>query len=171
MRRTTMLPVLLGTALFVGAGYAVTVLLPVADRANTTRTGSTPSYTKGEAAGRDVYVNQGCVYCHTQQVRDTFTDAGLAERPTRAGDTLGARPGLLGQARYGPDLACVGDRVPGAAEDAGHDAQVAAMVAYLQDPAGVHPGSTMPSYRHLSATQLRRLASYLVALHCAGVAK
>ncbi|HVE63492.1 MAG TPA: cbb3-type cytochrome c oxidase subunit II [Mycobacteriales bacterium] len=167
-RRLTLLPVLLGSAVLLGSGFAVTVALPTADAVTTTVTDATRAYTKGEVAGREIYVNQGCVYCHTQQVRDTFTDAKLAQRPTRPGDTLADRPANLGETRYGPDLRCVGDRVPGADAGADRAAQVEAMADYLRDPGAVHQDSSMPSYSYLSGKDLDRLASYLVGLSCDG---
>ena len=177
VRRVTLLPVLLGSAVLLGAGFAVTVALPTADAVTTTETDATRAYTVGETKGREVYVNQGCVYCHTQQVRDTYTDAAIGERPTRPADTLADRPGSLGELRLGPDLRCVGDRVPGASHDddvagsgdaAARDAAIELMVRYLRDPDSVHEDSAMPSYRHLSGADLRRLAAYLVGLRCAG---
>lgn len=175
MRRLTLLPVLLGSAVLLGTGFVVTVALPTADAVTTTETDATRAYTVGEARGREIYVNQGCIYCHTQQVRDTYTDAALGTRPTRPGDTLADRPASLGDVRVGPDLRCVGDRVPGAsgddsdadaADDAARAALVDAMVDYLRDPDAVRDDSGMPSYEHLSRDDLRRLATYLVGLRC-----
>ena len=168
MRRLTLLPALLGSAVMLGAGFAVTVALPAADAVTRSSTETTRAYTEGEVDGREVYVNQGCVYCHSQQVRDTYTDAGLADRPTRPGDTLTDRPASLGEVRFGPDLRCVGDRVPGVAGDADRDDAVDAMIEYLRDPDSVHADSGMPSYAHLSRSDLRRLAKYLVGLQCGG---
>lgn len=168
MRRLTLLPVLLGSAVMLGAGFAVTVALPTADAVTTTDTDATRAYSKDEIAGREIYVNQGCIYCHTQQVRDTFTDAGLGGRPTRPGDTLSDRPANLGGVRFGPDLRCVGDRVPGTAdESASREALVEAMVDYLREPGAVRRDSGMPGYQHLSTKELERLADYLVGLRCA----
>ncbi len=164
--RLTLVPVLLATAVCTGAGYVVTVVLPAADKATTRGTANTPDYTVGAVAGRRVYGREGCAQCHTRGVRDTYTDGGLAERPTRPGDTLADRPALLGDVRYGPDLRCVGDRVPGVSAGATNEEKVAAMEAYLADPPAYHDGSTMPSYSFLSATDLRRLATYLVAQTC-----
>ncbi len=166
MRRPTLLPVLLATTAMLGAGYATTVVLPAADKATRTRTDGTKSYTVGEVHGRGRYATEGCVQCHTKGVRDTFSDAGLAGRPTRPGDTLSDRPALLGEVRYGPDLSCIGDRVPGVLQGSTEDEKVEAMMAYLAAPAAYHEGSTMPAYDHLSSTDLRRLASYLVAQTC-----
>jgi cytochrome c oxidase cbb3-type subunit 2 len=167
-RRTTLAPVLAGTALAVGLGFGLTVVLPFADAANTKTDATTRTYTKGQVAGHKVYVNQGCVYCHTQQVRDTFTDAGLGPVPSRPRDALRDRPAQFGSARFGPDLTCVADRAASGKEATDEDA-IAAMMDYLRDPAEHHPGSTMPSYRTLSPADLRHLAQYLVSLHCAPV--
>jgi cbb3-type cytochrome oxidase cytochrome c subunit len=164
--RLTLVPVLVATAVFTGAGYGVTVVLPASDTATTRRTADTPEYTKGAVHGRQIYAGEGCAQCHTRGVRDTASDAGLAGRPTRPGDTLADRPALLGDVRYGPDLRCIGDRVPGVAAGATEDDKIAAMVAYLAEPADYHHGSTMPSYRFLPSTELRRLATFLVAQTC-----
>lgn len=167
MRRMTLFPVLAGPALLLAAGYAVTVVAPATAKTTTSRTDATREYTKGAVKGRRVYANAGCVQCHTLARRDAFTDATLGGgAPSGAAEGLNDSPALQGQARYGPDLSCVGDRVPGAAADADDAARVDAMVAYLKDPGTVHPGSTMPSYRFLSADDLRRLASFLVEHTC-----
>ena len=168
MRRMTLLPVIAGPALLVALGYGITVVAPATADVNTTRTDETRVHTAAGVRGRGLYGSNGCVYCHTRQVKDAFTDAALAAEETSAGATLNDVPGLTGQGRYGPDLACVGDRVPGAAEDATTEQKVAAMVAYLEDPAAVHPGSTMPSYRHLVHRDLQRLATFLVEHTCGG---
>lgn len=167
MRRTTLLPVLVGPALLAALAYGVTVVGPANSDPNTTRTAATKQYTKGGVKGRGVYANNGCVYCHTLQRRDTFTDSGLGGgAPSGPDEALNDLPAMLGDARYGPDLSCVGDRVPGAAANATDDERVAAMIAYLQQPSAVHHGTTMPSYRFLKHDDLRRLAQYLVEHTC-----
>jgi cbb3-type cytochrome oxidase cytochrome c subunit len=163
----TLLPVLAVPALLVAIGYGVTVVAPATADANTHRTAGTRSYTKGAVKGRALYANNGCVACHTLARRDTFTDAALGGAPTGPDEALNDAPALSGDARYGPDLSCVGDRVPGAKENAAGDARIDAMVAYLRQPSAVHPGSTMPSYRFLRSADLRRLAQFLVEHTCA----
>jgi cbb3-type cytochrome oxidase cytochrome c subunit len=167
VRRMTLLPVLAGPAILLAAGYAVTVVAPATAKANTHRTTATHTYTKGAVKGHALYAANGCVYCHSLARRDAYTDAGLAESHSSADERLNDDPALMGQARYGPDLTCVGDHVPGAADAAAEDAKVAAMVAYLQHPAGFHHGTTMPSYRVLRIADLQHLAQYLVAQTCA----
>ncbi len=61
--------------------------------------------------GRDVYVTEGCWYCHTQQVRPIVTDAKLG--PVTRADLLASfAPDTLGIQRIGPDLAHAGSREP-----------------------------------------------------------
>jgi cbb3-type cytochrome oxidase cytochrome c subunit len=163
MRRMTLFPVLAGPALLVALGYGVTVVAPA--NANTDRSAAR-TYTKGAEKGRHLYATNGCVYCHSLARRDAYTDAGLGAAPSQADEALNDRPALMGQARYGPDLSCAGDRVPGAAAGATEEQKVDAMVAYLTHPAAVHGGTTMPSYRVLRTADLRRLAAYLVEHTC-----
>lgn len=170
MPRMTLLPVIAGPALLVAVGYGVTVVAPATANTNTERAAETRQYSVGATKGRELYAKNGCVYCHSLQRRDVYADAGLGPAPSSNKEDLNDRPAMHGQARYGPDLSCVGDRVPGAAADAGDDAAVEAMAAYLREPAAAHPGSTMPSYRFLSNDDLRRLASYLVEHRCAAEA-
>lgn len=69
--------------------------------------------------GRQVYTANGCVYCHSQQVRpDTDSsdiDRKWGDRRSAPRDYIFSRPVLLGKMRMGPDLANVGKRAP--AED------------------------------------------------------
>jgi cbb3-type cytochrome oxidase cytochrome c subunit len=162
----TLLPVLAGPALLLGAGYGVTVIAPATARDSTTRTEATREYSVGATKGRELYAKNGCVYCHSLQRRDAFADAGLGPAPSSVSEDLNDRPAMLGWARYGPDLSCVGDRVEGDSDDE----KVAALVAYLEEPSSVREGSTMPSYRFLKHADLQRLASYLVEHTCASEA-
>jgi cytochrome c oxidase cbb3-type subunit 2 len=72
-------------------------------------------YTEKELAGRKVYIQNGCVYCHSQQVRDPSVGAdqhfgwGRASLPS---DYIHDKPHLLGTMRTGPDLSNIGSRQP-----------------------------------------------------------
>jgi cytochrome c oxidase cbb3-type subunit 2 len=63
-------------------------------------------------AGRAVYVEQGCVYCHTQQVRDPQygpdMERGWGVRRTVARDYIHEDVPLLGSMRLGPDFSNYG---------------------------------------------------------------
>jgi cytochrome c oxidase cbb3-type subunit 2 len=161
----TLFPVLAGPALLVALGYGVTVVAPA--NAKTDRAAAR-TYTKGAEKGRHLYATNGCVYCHSLARRDTYTDAGLGGTPSTPDEALNDRPALLGQARYGPDLSCVGDRVPRADANATTDQKIDLMVAYLTHPSLIHKGTTMPSYQVLRTADLRRLATYLVEHTCEG---
>ena len=62
--------------------------------------------------GRAIYAREGCVTCHTQQIRDpqngTDIERGWGPRRTVARDYLYESPPFLGSSRLGPDLANVG---------------------------------------------------------------
>ena len=111
------------------------------------------------ARGRSVFVDQGCSYCHTQQVRsDTrlpvdalgrFPVLGQDARYGRASrpeDYSAEDPPLLGSERTGPDLSNVWDRMPSAAWHFTH----------LYDPRAVVPASIMPPFPFLFHTKADR---------------
>ena len=66
--------------------------------------------------GRKVYVANGCVYCHSQQVRADYAGSDIERkwgiRRSAPRDYIFDRPVLLGVSRMGPDLANVGKRLP-----------------------------------------------------------
>ena len=66
--------------------------------------------------GRRIYAANGCVYCHSQQVRADYSasdiDRKWGERRSAPRDYLFERPVLLGKMRMGPDLANIGKRAP-----------------------------------------------------------
>jgi cytochrome c oxidase cbb3-type subunit II len=86
--------------------------------------------------GRQVYMREGCGFCHTQFVRDLPMDRPYG-RPSRPEDFKGEDPPMLGTQRTGPDLADVGTRQP---SEAWH-------LIHLYDPRAVVPQSVMPAYR------------------------
>jgi hypothetical protein len=69
--------------------------------------------------GRKIYAANGCVYCHSQQVRADYAasdiDRKWGTRRSAPRDYIFERPALLGKMRVGPDLANIGKRAP--AED------------------------------------------------------
>ncbi len=105
-----------------------------------------------EAAGRAIYIAEGCWYCHTQQVRPIVTDVGLGPVSDQ-GDFVHETPALFGVQRVGQDLMHVGSRQP--TDDA------AWVAGYLADPRGARSYSIMPSYDYLSETDLEDLAAYI----------
>lgn len=88
--------------------------------------------------GRDVYVAEGCSYCHTQQVRPLAQDRVFG-RPSAAGDYAYATPELLGSERNGPDLSTIGTRQP---------SEVWQLI-HLYEPRSLVAESIMPAYKWL----------------------
>ncbi len=70
--------------------------------------------------GRRIFVANGCVYCHSQQVRADYAASDIerkwGHRRSAPRDYIFDRPVLLGKERMGPDLANVGNRPPNADE-------------------------------------------------------
>jgi cytochrome c oxidase cbb3-type subunit 2 len=72
--------------------------------------------------GRRIYAANGCIYCHSQQVRPDYAasdiDRKWGERRSAPRDYIFDRPVQLGKERMGPDLANVGKRAPAEEEKA-----------------------------------------------------
>ncbi|AZG11304.1 cytochrome-c oxidase, cbb3-type subunit II [Pigmentiphaga sp. H8] len=98
-------------------------------------------YTALRLAGRDVYIREGCVGCHSQQVRTLAAEVQRYGRYSEAGEGVYDRPFLWGSKRTGPDLARVGGRY----SDDWHR-------VHLNNPRDVVPESNMPAYPWLSQT-------------------
>lgn len=102
-----------------------------------------PPLSGSAIAGQKVYAANGCLYCHSQQVRpaslSTDIAKGLGPRRTVARDYINQRTVFLGTMRTGPDLTNIGVRQPSAAWHHQH----------LFEPAQLSEGSIMPSYRYL----------------------
>jgi cytochrome c oxidase cbb3-type subunit 2 len=99
-------------------------------------------YTSAELRGREVYIANGCVYCHSQQPRAKGLGPDFSRgwgRATVAGDYAYDQPHLLGTMRTGPDLMNIGVRQPSEQWHLGH----------LYQPRAYVPGSIMPSYPFL----------------------
>jgi cytochrome c oxidase cbb3-type subunit 2 len=99
-------------------------------------------YTAAQLRGREVYIKNGCIYCHSQQPRDKAQapdDKRGWGRASVAADYVYDKPHLLGTMRTGPDLFNIGARQPSADWHLGH----------LYQPRAYTPGSIMPSYPYL----------------------
>ncbi len=108
-----------------------------------------------EAAGRDLYISEGCSQCHTQSVRPVGADVGLGA-VSIAGDHAHEDPALVIGTRIGPDLTHVASR-----EDT---FSVGRATAHLKDPRSRVEWSTMPSYSYLSDADIDALVSYIETL-------
>lgn len=90
------------------------------------------------ALGRQVYVSEGCIHCHSQYVRPVGQDQVLWGESTSVERALAQEPVLIGNRRQGPDLANVGQR-----RSSGWNR------LHLMEPSALVQGSRMPSYRYL----------------------
>ena len=103
-------------------------------------------YGPRELRGRNIYIREGCIYCHSQQVRPRgFGDDQARNwgRPSVPQDYVYDKPQLLGTMRTGPDLFNIGARQP--SED-WH-------LIHLYNPRATSPGSIMPPYPWLFKLQ------------------
>jgi cytochrome c oxidase cbb3-type subunit 2 len=104
--------------------------------------------------GRDVYVANGCMYCHTQLVRPSHSGPEMArkwgERSTVSRDLIYETPPQIGVSRVGPDLANIGARKDVADPSKYNDAWYYAL---LYQPRAKNPDSVMPAYRNLFKKQ------------------
>jgi cytochrome c oxidase cbb3-type subunit 2 len=66
--------------------------------------------------GQKIYAANGCVYCHSQQVRADYAasdiDRKWGTRRSAPRDYIFERPAFLGKMRLGPDLSNIGKRAP-----------------------------------------------------------
>lgn len=101
--------------------------------------------TDAELNGLNIYINEGCVACHTQQVRNIEMDKTWGDRPSIPSDYYYSKnrldiwrqsPSLLGSERTGPDLTNVGIRQPA----------VQWHLLHLYNPRTVVDESLMPAY-------------------------
>jgi len=100
---------------------------------------SVQPYTPLELHGRDIYIREGCVSCHSQLVRP-FRSEVVRYDPndmeySKAGEYVYDHPFLWGSKRTGPDLHRVGKKYP----DSWH-------YHHMMDPTTMSPNSIMPPY-------------------------
>jgi len=100
-------------------------------------------YTALQLAGRDIYIREGCVGCHSQMVRPFRAETERYGHYSTAGEFIYDRPFLWGSKRTGPDLHRVGGRY----SDDWH-------IAHLINPRDVVPESIMPGYPWLADNDL-----------------
>ncbi len=159
-RVETRVGLLIGLILFtVSIGGMVEIFPLVFDRGTQPIEGLQP-YSALTLEGRDIYIREGCVGCHTQMVRTLRSETARYGHYSVAGEDVYERPFLWGSKRTGPDLARVGGRY----SDAWHQ-------AHLYNPRSVVPVSNMPAYPWLFENTLdgEQTAAKMSALRTLGV--
>ena len=100
-------------------------------------------YTALQLEGRDIYIREGCVGCHSQMVRPFRAETERYGHYSVAGESVWDHPFLWGSKRTGPDLARIGGRY----SDEWHR-------AHLINPRDLVPESKMPAYPWLAERTL-----------------
>ena len=120
-------------------------VLPAAQMQEVKPLPNQPELTEAELSGLHTYVSEGCVACHTQQVRNIEMDRMWGDRPSIPSDYFYSKkrldiwrqsPSLLGSERTGPDLTNVGVRQP----------SMQWHLLHLYNPRTVVDESIMPAY-------------------------
>ena len=99
---------------------------------------SVKPYTPLELEGRDLYIREGCVSCHTQMIRPFRSEVLRYGEYSKSGEYIYDHPFLWGSKRTGPDL----HRIGGKYSDNWH-------LNHMYDPQSTSSGSIMPSYKWL----------------------
>ena len=139
----TLVNVALMGFVLLSTGVAITPALMLQD--NNSPLPDMPKMTEQEQRGLNVYVAEGCIGCHTQQVRNIEMDKTWGSRPSMPSDYYYSKqrpdiwhntPSLLGSERTGPDLTNVGVR----------KGSEAWQMLHLYNPRMVEKASIMPRY-------------------------
>jgi cytochrome c oxidase cbb3-type subunit I/II len=99
---------------------------------------SVKPYTSLELEGRDIYIREGCVSCHSQLVRPFRSETERYGEFSKSGEFVYDHPFLWGSKRTGPDLHREGGKYP----DSWH-------YHHMREPGSMSPGSIMPNYAWL----------------------
>lgn len=144
-RKLEALPVTFGIlttiAILIG-GLVEFIPLTLVDE-NVPRISSVEPYTPLEVLGRDIYIREGCVGCHSQQVRPFRDEVERYGEYSKPGEHVYDHPFLWGSKRTGPDLHRVGGKYP----DLWH-------VRHMENPRSTTPKSLMPPYPWLLSWEL-----------------
>jgi cytochrome c oxidase cbb3-type subunit I/II len=104
---------------------------------------SVKPYSPLELEGRDIYIREGCVSCHSQMIRPFRSEVERYGEYSKAGEYIYDHPFLWGSKRTGPDL----HRIGGKYSDSWH-------LNHFYDPQSTSSGSIMPSYKWLINSEL-----------------
>ena len=110
---------------------------------NVPKIASVQPYTPLELEGRDLYIREGCVGCHSQMVRPFRSETERYGEFSKSGEFIYDRPFLWGSKRTGPDLHRLGGKYP-------HSWHY----YHMLEPESMSPGSIMPPYPWLLTQDL-----------------
>ncbi len=142
-RKPIQLTILATVAILIGGIVQIIPTLLVKSNIPTITT--VKPYTPLELEGRDLYIREGCVGCHSQMVRPFRSEVERYGEYAKAGEFVYDRPFLWGSKRTGPDLL----RVGGKYSDNWH-------FNHMYDPQSTSSGSIMPAYQWLIKNELNK---------------
>src|SRR3569832_2632969 len=108
---------------------------PALSASNAPTISSVHPYTPLELEGRDLYIREGCVGCHSQMVRPLRAETERYGDYSKSGEFVYGHPFLWGSKRTGPDLQRVGGKYP----DSWH-------FVHMIEPGATLPRSIMLAY-------------------------
>jgi len=139
--RAVIFTVLALVAILIGGIVEIVPLYLI--KSNVPTIASVQPYTPLEVLGRDLYIREGCVGCHSQMIRPFRSETERYGEYSKAGEFVYDHPFLWGSKRTGPDL----HRIGGKYSDAWH-------YNHMEDPRTMSPGSLMPRYPWLVTQKL-----------------
>lgn len=137
------IPLLIGSLVMILIGSLVELIPTFMVRSNVPTIAAVQPYTALELEGRDLYIREGCVGCHSQMVRPFRSETERYGEYSKAGEYVYDHPFLWGSKRTGPDLQREGGKYP----DSWH-------YYHMRDPGSMSPGSIMPAYAWLLERKL-----------------
>ncbi len=126
---------LIGATVLVLIGGLVEIFPMLLIDDNVPKIASVQPYTPLELEGRDLYIREGCVGCHSQMVRPFRSETERYGDYSKSGEFIYDRPFLWGSKRTGPDL----HREGGKYSNSWH-------YYHMLEPESMSPGSIMPPY-------------------------
>lgn len=138
------------TTIAIVIGGAVQILPTIFVESNIPTISAVKPYTPLELQGRDIYIREGCVSCHSQMVRPFRSEVERYGDYSKSGEFVYDHPFLWGSKRTGPDLAregVAGKPFNGGRDDVWH-------FNHFYDPQSISPGSIMPRYQWLIKNEL-----------------
>jgi len=121
--------------ILVSIGGLVEIIPTFVIKSNIPTIPSVKPYSPLELQGRDIYIREGCLSCHSQLVRPFRSETERYGEYSKAGEYVYDHPFTWGSKRTGPDLHREGKKYP----NLWH-------YMHMEDPRLTSPGSIMPSY-------------------------